>query len=275
MQSIYYEIQVLNKQKNSCRDRDDAEGRDTVGELQAQLETLRQSLNDTIQMIGGKSLLDYVPATPPLEDVSNGGGSGPHGGVGIGAGAALSPRGGCPPCDTRGKRKRVPVSGETSGRRARKRQSDARLPTCLRDLHHPMFDESYMETKVGAFMTANIMVMNLQRLQPRAQVVPLISRGTVVLLHEAISLRPSILHKATSDKGGLASLVCASFWLLAKFGGIRGVTPDAALVSLAAGIEKPHVKQMEIEIMNAIGWDIVRALKRHAHLGLDVDSLIM
>lgn len=275
MQSIYYQIQVLNKQNNSCRDRDDAEGRDTVGELQAQLETLRQSLNDTIQMIGGKSLLDYVPATPPLEDVSNGGGSGPHGGVGIGAGAALSPRGGCPPGDTRGKRKRVPVSGETSGRRARKRQSDARLPTCLRDLHHPMFDESYMETKVGAFMTANIMVMNLQRLQPRAQVVPLISRGTVVLLHEAISLRPSILHKATSDKGGLASLVCASFWLLAKFGGIRGVTPDAALVSLAAGIEKPHVKQMEIEIMNAIGWDIVRALKRHAHLGLDVDSLIM
>lgn len=250
MRSMYREL-VLLKREIRVGEHSAVDSVSVVEQRQRLLEEqfglLRQNLNDIIQGIGDDILLDGVPATPPLEDIQ--------------VSLVGSKRRGTQEC--------------RDGRTKRTRQSahDAHLPKCLQDLCNPFIGDVYSSIKVGAYMTANILVLNIQRLQPRAQMVPLISQGTVILLHEAVSLNISLLSKATSAKGGLATLVCASFWVLAKFGGIRGVTPDASLVSLAAGIKAADLKQMEIDVMTALGWDIIRPLKNHP--GLDIQSLIM
>lgn len=261
MRSIQHDIEVLKEQETSIRGCEvDTMMKHHQQFLEEQFDILRQTLSDTIQAIGAEAFLDFVPATPPLEPDA---GTVPL--IGSKRKCAVAP-------PSRGTRS----DGTRLTKRSRQSRGDARLPLCLQELYNPLIgDDKYVDMKAGAFMTANILVLNLKRLQPRVQVVPMISHGTILVFHEAISLYPSLLSKATSDKGGLATLVCAAFWVLAKFGGVRGVTPDAALVSMAAGIKQSDLKHMEFEIMNALGWDILRPLKRHAHLGVDVHSFIM
>jgi hypothetical protein len=242
MRSMYREIENLKRHASIF---DDPYVSHHQEFLEEQFEILRQHLNDTIQRVGAKVLLDAVPATPPLVDITSLTGS-----------------------------KRERGSRDAHGKRARhNRNHNGHLPACLQDLCNPAIGDMYNDIKVGAYMIVNVLVLNIQRLQPRAQMVPLIGHGTVLLLHEAVSMNLSLLSKATSDNGGLATLVCASFWLLAKFGGIRGVTPDASLVSMAAGIKLRDLCVMELEVMEALGWDIIRPLKKHPEL--DIQSLIM
>lgn len=251
MRSMYREL-VLLKREISVGEHSAIDSVSVVEQRQRLLEEqfglLRQNLNDIIQGIGDTILLDGVPATPPLEDIQ---------------------------VSLVGSKRQRGTEECHDGRTKRTRQNahDAHLPKCLQDLCNPFIGDVYSRIKVGAYMTANILILNIQRLQPRAQMVPMISQGTVILLHEAVSLNLSLLSKATSEKGGLATLVCASFWVLAKFGGVRGLTPDASLVSLAAGIKVADLKQMEIDVMTALGWDIIRPLKNHP--GFDIQSLIM
>lgn len=220
------------------------------------LETLRQSVADTMRLFMSgdehNEEADLEPTTPPMDHETNA----------ASCVTSESANGGDEnQCNKR--RKTLPVRKNST------RVAEKCLPECLRNLENPYLDD-YKNTKIGSFMAANIMVMNLQKLQPKAEVAAMISRGAVLLLHEALLLKPSILEDV-EENGGLASLTAAAFWILAKFGGVRMVTPDACLVSMTAGIQKKHLFAAEMLIMDAIRWDIVAALKRHDH----VDALIL
>jgi len=216
--------------------------------VEEQIQILRVHLENTVQRIAATGLLNHVPPTPPLVDI-----------VSLNA-----------PNKDRSE------NIENFGRK-RKRTTwpcVEHLPLCLQGLHNSVIgDATYIHIRTGAYMASNILVVNMQRLQPLVHIVPLIGHGTVILFHEALSMSPSLLSKSSSDKGGLAPLVSACFWLLAKLGGVRGVTPDAQLVSMAAGIKMKDLLQMEINVMEALRWDILRPLKKHPLL--DIQSLIM
>ena len=151
------------------------------------------------------------------------------------------------------------------------RVAEKYLPDCLRNLELPSISD-YKKFKIGSFMAANIMVMNLQKLQPKAEVVAMISRGSVLLLHEALCAAPELLDTSMKNNiGGLASLTAASFWILAKFGGFRALTPDATLMSMAAGVCKEQLFAAEMMIMEALKWDVVAPLRLHNHF----DALVL
>lgn len=245
MQTFYVQLESLRKDAALSQDPTLKHHQNIV---EQQIQILRIHLENTVQRIAAAGLLNNVPPTPPLVDV-----------VSLNA-----------PSKDRSE-------GNDDLGRKRKRTtwpSVAHLPLCLQELGNPVIGAgTYIHIRIGAYMASNILVVNLQRLQPQVHIVPLIGHGTVILLHEALSMSPSLLSKSSSDKGGLATLVCACFWSLVKLGGVRGVTPDGQLVSKAGGIKMKDLLQMEINVMEALQWDILHALKKHPLL--DIQSLIM
>lgn len=193
------------------------------------------------------------PHTPPLEQV-------PEDSEGTCKGS----------CDLNRKRRLDDESVFHTPARQVKGRRIIRSPSCI-EINHPYLDKN---TLFHVFAAGNILIMNLFKLQPLARVSPMIAQGTVVILYEASRHSPEVLKQAKSENGGLAGLICAAFWLVAKLGGIRDLTPNAQLMSMAAKIEKSHLVYHEKSILEALKWDVLGALRRHENTGLDVSSLI-
>ena len=193
------------------------------------------------------------PHTPPLEHV-------PEDSEGTGQGS----------CDLNRKRR---LEDESAYHTPAKQVKGRRIicsPSCI-GMNHPYLHKN---TLFHIFAAGNILIMNLFKLQPLARVSPMIAQGTVVLLYEASLHSSEVLKKANSENGGLAGLICAAFWLVAKLGGIRDLTPNAQLMSMAAKIQKSDLVYHEKSILEALNWDVLGALRRHEKTGLDVSSLI-
>ena len=276
MQDLLYHIKSISEQLNALTTSSSKTSL-AVSLPKTTLESLKQSVADTLRLFvhdhkNGDDQngddhdacdLDLGPTTPPVDDVDVDVDVGPD---------VVSPR----------KRKRTSTTStrlttsttstnltatttSASATRNSARVAERCLPDCLRALSHPTIS-GYKNTKISSFMAANIMVMNLQRLQPRAEIVAMISRGAV-LLHEALLCEPGILEKAgKGDAAGLASLTAAAFWIVAKFGGVRSLTPDANLVAMTAGIHADQLFAAEVMVLNALKWDICGALRKHDHL---------
>jgi len=277
MQDLLYHIKSISEQLNALTT--SSKTSLAVSLPKTTLESLKQSVADTLRLfvhdhdhdhdhgdVSHKNGDDHDacdldgdlvgPTTPPVDDVD----VGPD---------VVSPR----------KRKRTSTTSTTSttsitstatttsasATRNSARVAERCLPDCLRALSHPTIS-GYKNTKISSFMAANIMVMNLQRLQPRAEIVAMISRGAVLLLHEALLCEPGILEAGKGDAAGLTSLTAAAFWIVAKFGGVRSLTPDANLVAMTAGIRTDQLFAAEVMMLNALKWDICGALRKHDHL---------
>jgi hypothetical protein len=261
MNELYDHIKAIHAQIRELSRRTDGDFDDSSSTSmpKTMLETLKLSVEDTLRLFTGDrgdfdchemNVLDHGPTTPPLEtEGATSCRATPDSGPYVRGDAATNKR----------RKKGVQCQKIRSSRRAEKF-----LPECLRNLAHPSI-EDYTSIKVGSFMAANIMVMNLQKLQPKVEVVATIGRGAVLLLHEALLSSPVILSEQVGN-GGLASLTAGAFWMLAKFGGVREVTPDASLICMAAGIHKKDLYAAELQILDALRWDLVAALTRHQHI---------
>lgn len=276
MDELFCHIKCISEQLNELMA---SESGDRGGKVpKTSLECLKQSVTDTLRLFatgtgyecGEHEVPDadvLQPITPPLD--LEGGSTGCKPGqlnhnihtTSENDSAVQNESGICDMLSPNKRRKTavVPFVGEKSTRMA-----ERCLPNCLRNLEHSTIAE-YKRIKISSFMAANIMVMNLQKLQPKAEVVAMVSRGAVLLLHESLVMAPEILDEASKSPNGLTSLTAACFWILAKLGGVRALTPDAALISMTAGIQKAQLFAAEMMIMEALRWDIVSPLRMHDH----------
>mmetsp|Transcript_6129 Transcript_6129/g.12000 ORF Transcript_6129/g.12000 Transcript_6129/m.12000 type:complete len:257 (+) Transcript_6129:467-1237(+) len=193
-------------------------------------ETIEQNNTICVENQYADLMVDFGPATPP-QDVADG-------------------DDGCPKGYTHSskqrKRQRVQKSVEELG-----------LPECV--VAPGSLDR---ESKLGAFAAVNVIMLNLWKCQPNVRIAPGVSEGTIVLIDAAVSRTPEVLGRITSDKGGLLAFVCAAFWALAKFSGVRDLTPSLSLMAVACNLEKEHLLEMETVLLDALEWDLCGALRR-------------
>ena len=269
MNELFCQIKSISRKLQTLTTAHKSSGCPKAAAEMATLQTLQQSVTDTLRLF-----MDHGDHVDDADDVDLHGDLGEHPADDTVLDDEHQPT--TPPNDdmaadneTISPKKRRKTSSVASNNRCGSRNSarvaEKCLPDCLQSITHPSIKD-YKNTKIGSFMAANIMVMNLQKLQPKAEVVAMISRGAVLLLHEVLVSEPDVL-----AKGGLANLTAASFWILAKFGGVRALTPDASLMSMCAGIQKSDLFEAEVLILNALNWDVCEALKKHNHL----DELVL
>jgi hypothetical protein len=287
MNDLFQHIKCISEQLNGLMTSESSDSTGKVSMPKTSLECLKQSVTDTLRLFvsgtgyaSGEHAVpdaDFLePTTPPL-DMDGGStccepGHGKHTEhssrtdqtIHRTSGKYAVPDDGAVIDDTPSPNKRRRTAVAPSARKNSARVAERCLPDCLRNLEHPTIDE-YTQVKISSFMAANIMVMNLQKLQPKAEVVAMISRGAVLLLHESLLMAPEIFDEASNITNGLMSLTAACFWILAKFGGVRALTPDASLISMTAGIQKAQLFAAEMMIMEALRWDIASPLRRHNH----------
>ena len=118
------------------------------------------------------------------------------------------------------------------------------------------------ENKLAIYAATKVMCSNLVSLQPLVDVAPLINEATIVIIEEALRMKPSILDYVKTSNGGLLALTAAAFWILAKFGGVRSATPNALLMCQAAQMKRDNLKRMEILLLDALSWDIAATVRR-------------
>ncbi len=278
MNELFCHIKCISEQLNGLMTSQSGDSNDKASLPKTTFESLKLSVTDTLRLFvpgtgseegnQDESSADVLqPTTPPLDH--DGGSTSRESGRCNHSNQRTSENNstahhGTDIDDISSPNKRRKTAVVASARKNSARVAEQCLPDCLRNLEHPTIAE-YKRVKISSFMAANIMVINLQKLQPKAEVVAMVSRGAVLLLHESLLMAPEIMDEASKSSNGLMSLTAACFWILAKFGGVRALTPDAALVSMTAGIQKPQLFAAEMMIMEAVGWDIVSPLRRHDH----------
>lgn len=118
------------------------------------------------------------------------------------------------------------------------------------------------QNKLAIYAATKVMCSNLVSLQPLVDVAPLIDEATIVIIEEALRMKPSLLDYVKTSNGGLLALTAAAFWILAKFGGVRSATPNALLMCQAAQSKRDNLKRMEILLLDALSWDIAATVRR-------------
>lgn len=193
-------------------------------------ETIEQHNSTCAENQYADLMVDFGPATPPQDvvDVDDA----------------------CPKVHVQSSKKRKHQRVENSA-------EELGLPRCV--LEPGSLDR---ESKLGAFAAVNVIMLNLWKIQPYVRIAAGVSEGTIILIEEAVSMTPPVLGRITSDKGGLLAFVCAAFWTLAKFSGVRDLTPSLSLMAEACNVEKEHLLEMETTLLNALEWDLCGALRR-------------
>lgn len=118
------------------------------------------------------------------------------------------------------------------------------------------------QNKLAIYAATKVMCSNLVSLQPLVDIAPLINEATIVIIEEALRMKPSLFDYVKSCNGGLLALTAAAFWILAKFGGVRSSTPNAVLMCQAAQLKRDNLKRMEILVLDALSWDIAATVRR-------------
>lgn len=131
------------------------------------------------------------------------------------------------------------------------------LPAVL--FEHGQLDH---DKKIEVYAGTKIILKNLIRLQPLVKVMPGIFEASLVIIEEALRMRPSMIHAVKSNNGGLLALTAAAFWIIAKFGGCRCSTPNAALMSQASQTDREHLCSMELLLLESLDWDIMAVVRR-------------
>lgn len=193
-------------------------------------EAIEQNNNFCVENQYADLIVDFGPATPP-QDVVDG-------------------DDGCPKGYTQ-------ISKQRKRQRVQKSVEELGLPECV--VAPGSLDR---ESKLGAFAAVNVIMLNLWKIQPYVRIAAGVSEGTIILIEAAVSRTPEVLGRITSDKGGLLAFVCAAFWALAKFSGVRDLTPSLSLMAEACNVEKEHLLEMETALLDALEWDLCGALRQ-------------